>query len=291
MTDPSTPPAPPPYSDHGAPGNTDAARIAAETMRRTAEQAAHEQMRASFLRDLTDPAQEHAPPRSDDFSSLFGQYASGPASAGTPPSVPPLYYYPPTVGARPPPSCCGPTACGPACAEEDDSVTDDLRDLVTPQVLAMTTARTKQGVATAAVAILMAARGDVLIDSVTRGLRRVLGAAGDLLDGIDLDALGRQVVEQMGVPVAKAAPAKPAGEGLRIAVPVEIDGAVVGTVSVPVFAGERDVIEAIRGEAVLMAKIAPGRRVTSVEYVPGKVARIATGPDEAAPVADSVPRG
>lgn len=278
MTNPSTPPAPPPYSDHG---NTDAARIAAETMRRTAEQAAHEQMRAGFLRDLTDPAQAHAPPRSDDFSSLFGQYASGPASAGTPPPVPPLYFYPPTIGTRPPPSCCGPTACGPACAEEDDSVTDDLRDLVTPQVLAMTTARTKQGVATAAVAILMAARGDVLIDSVTRGLRRVLGAAGDLLDGIDLDALGRQVVEQMGVPVApKAAPAKPAGEGQTIDIGVQVDGKTVGVVTVPVFATEADVARVIQGDALLLSKIPDGCPV-DVAYVPGKVVRITTRPTPA----------
>lgn len=262
MTNPATPPAPPPYSDHGAttPDRIAAEttrRIAAETMRRVAEQAAHEQMRAEFLRDLT---------------------SGGPVSCGPLPPLPAGAYAPFPRG----PSCCG--AALPA--EPDDRVTDDLRDLVASQSLAMASARTKQGVAMAAMVVLTAAKGDAISDALARGLRTVLGGVGDLFDGVDLDGVVRQVVGQA---VAPAPTPRPAGEGLRIAVPVEIDGAEVGSVTVPVFAVERDVIEVIRQDAVLMARIPDGRRVTGVVYVPGKVARIATGPAEAP--GDSVPPG
>lgn len=222
MSDPTTgPTSPPPYSDHGAPGNTDAARIAAETMRRIAEQAAHEQMRAEFLRDLTDPAQDHA---------------------GAP---------------------------------ADDRVTDDLRDIIASQSLAMATARTKQGVAAAAVSILAASQGDVLAQAAARGLKTALGGVGDFFEGVDLAGVVRDIAAQAGVVLPVPTPAPP---GEAVAVGVQVDGDTVGTVTVPLSATEEGVIAILRGDALLMAKIPAGREVTGVEYLPGKVVRITTAP-------------
>ena len=241
MTDPTTPPAPPPYSDHGA---TTPDRIAAETTRRVAEQAAHEQMRAEFLRDLADPAQAHAP----------------------------LFCYPPTVGGRAPASCCTPALP----VEPDDRVTDDLRDLVASQCLAMASARTKQGVAMAAMVVLTAAKGDAISDAIARGLRTVLGGVGDLFDGVDLDGMVRQAMAQYGVPAPAPAQAS-AGEGESVTIGVQVDGKTVGTATVPVGATTEDVIEVIRRDALLMAKVGD-RQVTDVEYVPGKIVRVTTAP-------------
>lgn len=167
-------------------------------------------------------------------------------------------------------SCCG--VGSPA--EPDDGVTDDLRDLVVSQSLAMATSRTRQGVAIGAMAILMAARGDEIGAVLARGIKGALGGLGDLLHGVDLDGMVKQAM----------AGTMPAVTPETFTVGVQVDGKTVGTVTVPVGAGEAQVVDAIRNDAVLMAKIPSDRQVTGVEYTLGKVVRITTAPVEAGTV-------
>lgn len=290
----TTPPAPPPYSDHGPTPQrpiTPGARVEIATdglampkyTRGDAlapvglvgdpptmgwevllENGISMVYRASDLRVIDEtPEQKHRRQRAE---FLRGLTSDGPVSCGPLPRTPDGRFVAPSRTYTPP-SCCG------AFDEPDDSVTDDLRDLIASQSLAMATARTRQGVGYAAMTILAAAKGDEIGAAITRGLKRALGGLGDMLDGVDLDALVRQA---MGTPAPQGAAAEE-----TIAVGVQIDGVTVGTVLVPLAATGEQVVDVIRGEATLMAKIPADRNVVGVEYVPGKVVRITTAPVEA----------
>lgn len=111
------------------------------------------------------------------------------------------------------------TPAAPPDADDPDDlhapVSPALRDLVRSQSLAMASAETRLGVATAAWGIACAASGDALLGAVKRSLREVAGDLVDLFDGLDVDTLAKRVFGAVATP--------PASE--TVTVGVMVDGA------------------------------------------------------------------